>query len=336
MRHGFGRLSRRVVLGLPAVAAMVLGSVGFSEAQQLTKLTLRLNYVPSGFHSPFFLGVTKVWYKEAGIDLEILDGRGSGPTINLVAAGQDDIGYTDLTALAIAKSKDIPVKAIAILIRTSGQGVIVNKGDLKKPEDFRGKEIIFNNASAAEPALFEGFLATAGMTKNDVKMIGVDTASKEASILTEKGDAAVAPLPYLQALFEGKKQIKHVMFSDFGQRLLDIGLIANDTTIKTKGPALKAFLAVTAKAYDYAIKNQSEAVDAMISMRQDAKIDKQVAINYIKYNVPMMQSPSTQGKPVGYMSKENWEEMVTNLQKVGLLPKEVKATDLYDPSFQPQ
>jgi hypothetical protein len=50
----------------------------------------------------------------------------------------------------------------------------------------------------------------------------------------------------------------------------------------------------------------------------------------------MMQSPSTQGKPVGYMSKENWEEMVTNLQKVGLLPKEVKATDLYDPSFQPQ
>jgi NitT/TauT family transport system substrate-binding protein len=324
---------------IPLLTAAVIGlAAGSAAAADETKLKFRLNYVPSGSHSPFFLAVQKGWYKEAGVDVEILDGRGSAQTISLVAAGQDDVGYTDLTALTIAKVKGIPVKAIAALIRTSGQGVIVHRNaNLSKPEDFRGKEIIYNNAGAAEQALFAGFLATAGMKASDVKLVGVDSASKEAAILSEKGDAAVAPLPYLQALLEGKREFKHIKFSDFGQRLLDIGLIANETVMKEKPQALKAFLAVTAKAYAYALDgHMGESVDAMIAMRQDAKINREQAINYLRYNEPLMGSPSTVGKPIGYMSAQNWEDMVENLVKVGLMPAGVKPTDLYDPSFQPQ
>lgn len=328
----------RPLAALAAAAVISTLAVAPSAADDLVDLKFRLNYVPSGSHSPFFLAVKNGWYKDAGLNVTIEDGRGSAQTISLVAGGQDDIGYTDLTAASVAITKGIPIKAIAALIRTSGQGVIVNHNEnLNKPEDFRGKEIIYNNAGAAEQALFGGFLATAGMTVKDVNMVGVDSASKEASILAERGDAAVAPLPYLKALLEGKREFKHVMFSDFGLRLLDIGLVANTTVMKEKPEALKKFLAVTAKAYAYALDgHQEESVDAMISMRPDARINRDQAIRYLNYNEPLMQSPSTQGKPVGYMSATNWEEMVSNLEKVGLLQPGVKPTDLYDPSFQPE
>lgn len=328
----------RPLAAAAAAAVIVTASAAASFAADPVKLKFRLNYVPSGSHSPFFLAVKNGWYKDAGVDVEIEDGRGSAQTISLVAAGQSDIGYTDLSAATIAMTKDVPIKAIGILIRTSGQGVIVHHGaKLTKPEDFKGKQIIYNNAGAAEQALFKGFMATAGLKEGDFTLVGVDSASKEAAILSEQGDAAVAPLPYLLALLEGKREFSHVKFSDFGLRLLDIGLVANDTIIAEKPDALKAFLAVSAKAYTYALDGHAEeAVDAMISMRPDAKINRDQALAYLRYNEPLMQSPSTQGKPHFYMSAENWTDMVSNLEKVGMIPAGVNPTDLYDPTLAPQ
>lgn len=303
---------------------------------QAVKLVLQLNYVPSGFHSPLFLGVQRGWYKEAGVDLEIRDGRGSGPTINLVAAGQVDVGYVDLSALALAVAKGVPAKAIAMLIRTSGQGVIVAKGSgLRKPEDFRGKEII-TNSSSTEAAFFKGFLATAGMTERDAKIVGVDSAAKEASILLGRGDGAVAPLPYLKSLLDGKRDFDFVPFAAFGVDLLDNGLVAGETAIRTKGPTLKSFLAVTARAYQYSIDNQpEEAVRAMIAMRPDAGINPKVAADFFRYDIPLIASATTQGKPIGYMSAADWDHAVATLKRLGLIATEVKAADMYDTSFQP-
>ena len=324
------RLPRRTVLaGLFAAAAP-------AAAADPVKLVLQLNYVPSGFHAPLFLGVRRGWYKEAGIDLDIRDGRGSGPTINLVAAGQADVGYVDLTSLALAVAKGVPAKAIAMLIRTSGQGVIVAKGSgLKRPEDFRGKEII-TNSSSTEAAFFKGFLATAGMTERDVKLVGVDSAAKESSILLGRGDAAVAPLPYLKSLLAGKREFDFVAFADFGVELLDNGLVAGETAIRTKGPALKAFLAVTARAYQHAIDGGvEEAVKAMIAMRPDAGINPQVAADFFRYDVPLIASANTRGKPVGHMSPADWEDAGATLKKLGLIAPAVKVTDMYDTRFQP-
>lgn len=328
----------RPLAALAAAAVIVTAAGTASEAADPVKLKFRLNYVPSGSHSPFFLAVQKGWYKDAGLDVEIEDGRGSAQTISLVAAGQSDIGYTDLSAATIAMTKDIPVKAIGILIRTSGQGVIVHHGaDLTKPEDFRGKQVVYNNAGAAEQALFRGFMATAGMKDGDFTLLGVDSASKEAAILSQQGDAAVAPLPYLMALLEGKREFTHVKFSDFGLHLLDIGLVANNDILAKNPEAIRAFLAVSSKAYTYALDgNLEESVDAMIAMRPDAKINRDQAIGYLRYNEPLMQSPSTQGKPHLYMSAQNWEDMVANLEKVGMIPAGVNPLDLYDATLAPQ
>jgi NitT/TauT family transport system substrate-binding protein len=340
------RLLRNILLpvlsGLLAVTGVTLGMSKTVAAQELTKLVLQLNYVPSGFHAPFFYALKMGWYKQAGLDVEILDGRGSGPTINLVGAGQADIGYADLSATSIAISKGVPVKAIAAILRTSAQGVIVHHGEkLNTPEDFRGKEIIYNNASASEPALFRGFLATAGMTDQDVRMVGVDSASKEAAILAERGDAAIAPIPYLQALLTAKgrsvEKAHFVKFADFGMRLLDMGLLSNPKTIETKGDALRAFLKVTSRAYQYTISGGAEdAVDAMIALRPDSNIDRKQALGYIKYDTPWVQSIWDEGKPIGYMSEKDWGNMVQILTKIGLLKGEVDPSSLYDPSFQPQ
>ena len=55
-----------------ALAALVAGaltamSIGSASAQD--KATLRLDWTTLGYHVPFYYGVAKGYYKDAGIDL---------------------------------------------------------------------------------------------------------------------------------------------------------------------------------------------------------------------------------------------------------------------------
>lgn len=51
-------------------AAMLLCAFALPASAQ-EKATLRLNWLIYGFHSPFYLGVERGYYKAEGIDLEI-------------------------------------------------------------------------------------------------------------------------------------------------------------------------------------------------------------------------------------------------------------------------
>ena len=48
-----------------------------------------------GAHAPFFLGKERGFYRDAGIDLTINEGRGSANTAQVVAAGTDTFGLAD-------------------------------------------------------------------------------------------------------------------------------------------------------------------------------------------------------------------------------------------------
>src|SRR5262249_550786 len=71
---------RRVVVAV-SVLVLVLASVmpGQVAAQQrpLDKITLRLDWVNLGFHSLWYYGRDKGVFAEHGLDLEVLEGRGS-------------------------------------------------------------------------------------------------------------------------------------------------------------------------------------------------------------------------------------------------------------------
>jgi NitT/TauT family transport system substrate-binding protein len=52
------------------------------------KVTLRLDWTTLGYHAPFFLGVARGFYADAGLDVAVLEGKGSSTVINLVGNGR--------------------------------------------------------------------------------------------------------------------------------------------------------------------------------------------------------------------------------------------------------
>lgn len=109
---------------------------------KLEKVTLVLDYTPNTNHTGIYLAKEKGYYKDQGIDLEIIQPSDSD-SATLVASDKAQFGvsYQEDVTYALTREKDpLPVKAIATIIQhnTSGFAAPVEK-NIKTAKDFEGK-----------------------------------------------------------------------------------------------------------------------------------------------------------------------------------------------------
>jgi len=330
------RSSRRHLLRAAAAFALT-GASWLCHAQPLEKLTLTTEWAPHGFHAPMYLALQKGWFKDAGLDLTIKDGRGSASTINLVGAGQSDVGFVNLSAAAIARAKGVPIKAVASILRKNTNGLIFKKGTgVTTPQQLRDKTIVYATTTI-EAQLLDGYLATAGMTRNDVKLLGVDSASKVSSVVSGRGDAATGPVPYYRATLAGKTEIDALLYADQGIKMLDFGLVVHESAVTSRAKAIAALVKVMSKAYEYTAQgnNVDEAVKAMIALRPEANLDHTLAVAMFKEHAAFMASPATAGKPVGFLAPEDVRDTVKTLRDIKVIEGPLNPDDVYTTAFNP-
>jgi NitT/TauT family transport system substrate-binding protein len=90
------------------VAAIVLLSAS-TRVHAAERVTIATDWSPHGMISGLLLAKQKGWFSAAGLDVDVLDGKGSTTTVQQVAAGQLDIGFGQLSSMAAAVANGIPV-----------------------------------------------------------------------------------------------------------------------------------------------------------------------------------------------------------------------------------
>src|SRR5258708_2602245 len=106
-----------------AALAALLTLAGTAQAQSRDKTVLLLNFYLYSEHAPFFLGKERGYFADQGIDLEIQEGRGSGPTVQAIAAGTAQFGYADIASMVKAAEQGAPVTAVGVLLQRSPMAV---------------------------------------------------------------------------------------------------------------------------------------------------------------------------------------------------------------------
>ena len=102
-------IASRASFGLIAGTALAL-SFGPSLANE--PVSLVLNWNPGGDHSPIFYALQEGWYADAGIDLEVASGSGSGMSSQQVGSGASDIGIAELGTAFVTRSQGGDLKAV--------------------------------------------------------------------------------------------------------------------------------------------------------------------------------------------------------------------------------
>src|SRR5437868_15387185 len=132
---------RRITVAVLAAISCALASAPVA-AQAKDKGVLMLNWYVYSEHAPFFLGKERGYFDQEGIDLDIQEGRGSGLTVQAVAAGTATFGYADVPTMIKAASKGAPVIAVGVALPTSAMSVMgFEDKHIRKPEDIKGKTV---------------------------------------------------------------------------------------------------------------------------------------------------------------------------------------------------
>src|SRR5262245_16975466 len=125
------------------IAALALGAfvgVDAAQAQELRKITFLTNYVFHDRHSPFFLGLEKGFYKDAGFDIQISPATGSGFVVTAVDGGRADYGMAESSSVVQAIAKGAKVKGFTVFMDITTSGLAALK-PYPNPEDLKGATI---------------------------------------------------------------------------------------------------------------------------------------------------------------------------------------------------
>src|ERR1700736_2654982 len=151
---------KRGLLSILMVLVIALGA-GVSSASAQDKLSVRLDFSPWGVQAAMHLAQSQGWFKQAGLDVDIQDGRGSGNTIQLVNAGQADVGQVQVGLVGSARAKGATIRSIATFQRGA---------------DLRGKTVVVFAASPWAPFI-DTYLKSGGLSRDDLKVDVVDPAA---------------------------------------------------------------------------------------------------------------------------------------------------------------
>lgn len=316
-----------------AVAILLAGSPAAAQAPQ--KVSLRLDWTTLGYHAPFYLGVAKGYYKDAGLDVDVLEGKGSGTVITLVGNGADDFAFADATTGARLISQGLPAKVVMGIFQRSTLSVFYAKDrGIGAPKDLKGKRISMC-AGDGMSVYLPIFLKAVGLTADDVQMVNVDCSLKYTVIAQNKADAVAsygtAGRPLMQAV--GIQDPGKFDYADAGIFLPSHGIIASATTTSQRADVVRRFVAATARAWAAAQADPDAAVAATVAARPLLKGKEQMLKGTLIDSLQYLKTPGIAGKPFGWQSPDEWKKASDTLVQNAGMTRPASAEVFYTNEF---
>ena len=113
MLAGCGSSRRRFIAGAgaSALAGALLPTRAWSQSK-LRPVTMRLDWLFQGPNVGFIVAREKGFYQDAGLDVDIGPGKGSGSTAQLVATKASQFGFADGYVVGNSVSKGLKLKMV--------------------------------------------------------------------------------------------------------------------------------------------------------------------------------------------------------------------------------
>lgn len=238
------------------------------DGKKLTKITFCLDWTPNTNHTGLYAAKALGYYKDAGLDVEIVQPPENGAA-TMCSAGQAQfaIEAQDTMAAALDSDKPLGITAVAGVIQHNTSGIISRKGDgIDSPKGLEGKTYS-TWESPIEQATLKTVMKDEGADFSKVKLIPNNITDEPAALKANQTDAIWVFYGWggINADIE-KVDCDFWMFKDIDE-VFDYYtpvIIANNDFLKDSPDVAKAFLKATEKGYEYAIDNPKKAADLLI------------------------------------------------------------------------
>ncbi len=320
------------------VAALAIGVLG-AKAYAADKVSVQLDYVVRGNHAMFFVAQEKGYFTDNGIEVTAIQkGTGSPNAMRLVGNGNAEFGFGDLPTLAVARSQDVPVVALAAVNQHSPLGMLAlsAKHKLDRPQDLKGLNVGVQ-PSGSTYVFLKAFLSVNGMTMDDIQQSTV-TPPYENYLLLGRVDTVPgyidAEVPELEAKAGGPGSLSIMQGSDFGYPVYGSGLFTSEKMIAEKGDIVQRFVKAYMQAFADVIQKPEEAADIIVRANPEYAAKKDVLVKQIEADIKgTFFSAETKANGLGWMTQSGWEKTVKTLVDQGAMKQSIDAAAAFSDKF---
>src|SRR5258708_33586375 len=212
-------LTRRGILRAGAAAAASLSLPGIVRAQSLKSLrpiSLQLDWVYQGPNCGFIVAKEKGFFADAGYDVTITPGKGSGNSAQIVASKAAQFGFADGFVVGNSVSKGMKLKMVGgVYRRNPAAAMVLEESDIKTPKDLEGKAVGIATGSA-QFQQWPAFMKRARLDASKVRVVNVDGAGAGPALISGQinavGGFAQGYIPSIE--IRGTKKVRAFWYAD--------------------------------------------------------------------------------------------------------------------------
>ena len=318
--------------------ALAVTAMGFAHAA--TPIKFQLDWRFEGPSALFLLPTAKGYFKDAGLDVTVDSGNGSGGAVTRVASGTYDMGFADLAALMEfhANNPDAPNKPVAVMMvynNTPASVMALKKSGIKTAADLAGKKLgapVFDAGRRAFP-----IFAKANGIEN-VTWTAMDPPLRETMLVRGDVDAITGftftSLLNIEARGVPAPDVTVLAYTDNGVKLYGNAIIASPKLIKENPEAIKAFLAAFAKGAKDVVADPAQAIEAVKA--RDGIINTKLETRRLQLAIDtVINSPSAREEGFGQVKAPRLALMASQVSDAFNTKSRVKAADVWNGSFLP-
>lgn len=280
-------------------------------------------------YGPIYLAKEKGFFKENGLDIEIIKIDGLAERKQALAGKKIDGMATAQDVQVTLTAANVPVKVIWALDGSFGGDGILVKNGINSVQDLKGKTIALETGTTSHFFALT-VLKDAGLSEKDITIQNMTAGDAGAAFVAGKVDAAVTWEPWLS---KGKDKGK-VLVSTKEYPNIIIDSVSFRADIVEKYPdAMESFVKAMGQAMDYWKNNAQESEEIMakglgIDIKEFQATIPDLKFYDLTYNKEFFGTPEKKG-PI-YDTTQKAIDFYNELKVIDTVPE---IEDIIDPTF---
>ncbi|WP_300549706.1 ABC transporter substrate-binding protein [Roseovarius sp.] len=239
--------------------AFLIAILATAPAMAQDRMTLLLDWFVNPDHGPIIVAQELGYFKDAGLEVEIVAPADPSDPPKMVAAGQADLAISYQPQLHMQIEGGLPLRRVGTLVATPLNCLLVlENGPIKSSADLKGRKVGFSVAGVEE-VLLSTILGQHGMTLDDIELVSVNW-SLSPSLMSGQVDAVIGAYRNFEL---NQMEIEGVPGRCF--YIEEEGIPAYDELIYVANPEtmnadmIRRFLFATERATQYIVNHPKES-----------------------------------------------------------------------------
>ncbi len=333
-------MKRKITFSLLAIIILIIiGLISGLFFKKDTKdndlTTIKVSEVThSIFYTPFYVAIEKGYFKDEGINIDLMLVSGSDNVAASVLSNDTEVGLAgpeSATYVYLGKEKDY-LQVFAGLTKRDGQFIISRISRDKKEfawADLIGKEILIGRKTGMPGLSFLRALQNEGININDVNINeSVEFAELSGAFLAGEGDFVNLFEPLASKLEQNKNGYVVTSVGASSDDFPYTAFYARKSYIENNKELLKKFSKAIDKGIKYTLDNDGSTIAKDIQKQfSDTSIeDLSLMINRYKEADVWLDNP--------FVEEDFFNTLITLLEENGLIKEKVNYNDLVNNMYE--